>query len=224
MSFPRITCALAALVILTTSCVSPGEHRRLLDANRDLQAQLADLNRHQDQLGKENERLRSDVDRLSKSAVDADALRAKEERIDELLKRFGVNNSADLQNVEMIQTSEGAAFRVLGGVLFASGKADVTDQGRRTLQQLVEVLKGQGKRIRIDGHTDDEPITHSAWGTNLRLSVARSLAVADFLIQAGVPAGRIGVAGYGEHQPTMPGSSESARSANRRVEILMLDR
>ena len=72
--------------------------------------------------------------------------------------------------------------------------------------------------------------TFAAWSygqhlsTNLRLSVERSLAVADFLEHAGLPANRICVAGYGEHRPTEQAKDDAARQKNRRVEILMLDR
>jgi chemotaxis protein MotB len=193
-------------------------------ANQALQTQLAQLKEHQQGLAKENEQLKADLVRIGKTAADAEWVKAQKEKLDELLKRHGEGSTGAITGVDVIQTSEGVAFRVLGGVLFASGKADITDQGKKTLQQLIATLKGEGKRIRVDGHTDDEPITHSSWGTNLRLSVERSLAVAAFLIQSGVPADRVGVAGFGEHRPTKQGSTEEARAANRRVEILMLDR
>jgi outer membrane protein OmpA-like peptidoglycan-associated protein len=57
----------------------------------------------------------------------------------------------------------------------------------------------------------------------LRLSVERSLAVVDFLIKNGLPAERVGVAGFGEYRPTTAGDGEDAKQQNRRVEILMLD-
>jgi outer membrane protein OmpA-like peptidoglycan-associated protein len=49
------------------------------------------------------------------------------------------------------------------------------------------------------------------------------MAVADFLIKSGLPADRVGVAGFGEHRPAAAGTDDEARQRNRRVEILMLD-
>lgn len=223
MSTPRFTCVLATF-LLCASCVSPEEHRRSQSANQALQTQLDQLKDHQKGLAKENQQLKDDLVRIGKTAADAEWVKAQKEKLDELLKRYSEGASGAMPGVDLIQTSEGVAFRVLGGVLFASGKAEITEQGKQTLKQLIATLKGEGKRIRVDGHTDDEPITHSSWGTNLRLSVERSLAVAAFLIQSGVPADRVGVAGFGEHRPSKPGSTEAARAENRRVEILMLDR
>jgi chemotaxis protein MotB len=223
MSTPRLTCILA-LFLFSAACVSPEEHRKLQSANQALQTQLDQLKEHQKGLAQENDMLKADLVRLGKTAADAEWVKAQKEKLDELLKRYGDGTGTSMPGVEVIQTGEGVAFRVLGGVLFSSGKADITDQGKKTLQPLIATLKGEGKRIRVDGHTDDEPITHSSWGTNLRLSVERSLAVAAFLIQSGVPADRVGVAGFGEYRPSKQGSTEDARAANRRVEILMLDR
>ena len=103
-------------------------------------------------------------------------------------------------------------------------RIEVSDQGKQTLGQLIATLKQEGKRVRVDGHTDDMPIQHSQWGTNLRLSVERSMAVADFLIKSGLPADKVGIGGFGEYRPVEAAASDAARQKNRRVEILMLDK
>lgn len=223
MSSLRLHLAFASLVVLATSCVSPEEHRRVLSANDALKAQIAGLTEHQRQLGDENARLRSDVERLGKSAMDAQFLSQQKEKLEELLKRYQEGGSSAVPGVELVNTPEGLAFRVLGGVLFASGQNEITDQGRQILTQLCATLKQEGKRVRIDGHTDSEPITHSKWGTNLRLSIERSVAVADFLVKSGLPEERIAVAGYGQYRPAVEGDSGEAKAKNRRVEILMLN-
>jgi chemotaxis protein MotB len=215
----------AALLLVTAACVSPEEHRRLQSANAALQAQIAQWGEQQRNLTKENERLRADVERLGKQAADADWIREQKQKLDDLMKKYqeATPGGSGVEGVELVSTAEGLAFRVLGGLLFAPGRTEITEQGRQTLQQLIATLQQSGKRVRIDGHTDDQPIQHSQWGTNLRLSVERSLAVADFLQKAGLDANRIAVAGYGEHRPTAVGSSEDSRAKNRRVEILMLE-
>lgn len=214
---------LAALLLATAACVSPEEHRKATGANAALQATIASMSEHQRKLAAENESLRKSLEGLRAQAVDADALREKNARLDELLKRYQQGEPGSIPGVEFVRTPEGMAFRVLGGVLFAPGRIEITDQGQKTLLQLIPDLKRQGKKVRVDGHTDDQPIVHSQWGTNLRLSVERSLAVADFLIKNGLDAASVGVAGYGEYRPTEPGSTEASRQRNRRVELLMLD-
>ncbi|MEQ1633131.1 MAG: OmpA family protein [Planctomycetota bacterium] len=223
MSTKTRTLALAALFTMA-ACVSPEEHRRALGANQALKAEIASLTAAQHAISLENERLRSEMDRLGKQAADADWIREQKDKLDKLLSQYQSGGAGAVDGVELVRTSEGLAFRVLGGVLFSPGSIQISEQGKQTLGKLISTLKQEGKRVRIDGHTDDTPIKNSRWGTNLRLSAERALAVAEFLTQSGFAADQVGVAGYGEHRPTTAGSTEDSRQQNRRVEILMLDR
>jgi flagellar motor protein MotB len=223
MSSMKSTFGLAVL-LFAAACVSPEEHRRALNANTALQAELASLSETQRATQKENERLRADLDRLGKQAMDADFLRDQKAKLEDLLKRYEEGGVGKVEGVDLVRTPEGYAFRVLGGVLFSSGQAEISENGRKTLLQILTTLKQEGKRVRVDGHTDNEPISRSKWGTNLRLSVERSLAVADFLIKSGMAADSVGVAGYGEYRPAEAGKGADAQAKNRRVEILMLDK
>lgn len=211
-----------ALLPLMAACVSPEQHRQLQSANQQLQAQNASLRDAQRELGRQNDLLRSEIERLGKNVADAAWIAEQKAKLDELLKRYegGIGN---VEGVEVVRTAEGVAFRVIGGVLFAPGRNEISEQGKQTLGKLVSTLRSEGKRIRVDGHTDDTKIQHSRWGTNLRLSAERALAVADFLIQSGIAEDKVGIAGFGEWRPAVEGKDEVARQQNRRVEILMLD-
>jgi flagellar motor protein MotB len=213
------------VLLSAAACVSPKEHNEVLSANKALRAEIDSLAQTQQATQRENERLRGELERLGKQAADADWIREQKAKLDELLKQYPQGGGgSSMPGVEVVRTGEGIAFRVLGGVLFASGQNQISEQGQKTLQQLIATLQKEGKRVRVDGFTDDQPIQHSQWGTNLRLSVERSMAVAEFLIKAGLPAERVGVAGFGEFRPAVEGKTEDARQKNRRVEILMLDR
>ncbi|MBM4063178.1 MAG: hypothetical protein FJ265_19085 [Planctomycetes bacterium] len=218
------TTVLAALLVVAAACVSPETHRRVLNEKDNLQSQNAAMLESQKVLAVENERLRNEVADLGRRAADAAWIDEQKRKINELLeKQFGKGSLNAQNGIEVVSTPEGTAFRIAGGVLFASGRNEISEQGRRTLQELVRSL--EGRRLRIDGHTDDQQIDKSSWGTNLRLSVERAMAVAEFLIQsAGVRAENVAVGGFGEYRPAAPGSDDASRQKNRRVEILMLER
>ncbi|MCR9248298.1 MAG: OmpA family protein [bacterium] len=208
--------------LLLAACVSPEAHRRVVGANSALQAQLAQMHESQKNLALENDRLRRRVDELGKNAVDAQWVKEKKAQLAELLKKYGSGAPNPVDGVELVSTPEGYAFRVAGGVLFSPGRNDLSDSGRQALGQILPELRG--RRIRIEGHTDDTPIQRSRWGTNLRLSMERAMAVADHLTKgAGLDADKISVAGYGEYRPADPAGTDAARQKNRRVEILLLD-
>ena len=217
------TLTLAALV-MAAACVSPEAHREVVGANNKLQAQIAEMANSQKVLAAENERLRNENNELRGRAVDAAFLDEQKKKVADLLARMGAGTpGGGTEGVEVVQTAEGIAFRVAGGVLFSSGQAALSEQGRKTLAEIGKQL--EGRSIRIDGHTDDTPIQQSQWESNLHLSVARSLAVAKFLTHdAGLKADRVSVAGYGEYRPAATGTDDVSRRKNRRVEILMLEK
>ncbi len=110
---------------------------------------------------------------------------------------------------------------------FPSGSATLNEKGRSSLAKVAEILKKDyGDRILwVEGHTDDQPLrrTKQKWGTNLRLSVERAMAVSTYLSGSlGIDSSRIRVSGYGEWAPKVPNDSKQHRSENRRVEILIL--
>ena len=221
----RSTFATAALtcLFLFASCVSTEEHNRVLGANGSLQAEMASLKQTWRALSQENDRMRGELTRLGAQAADADWIREQKAKLDELLKQYQQGSPSSVPGVELVRTGEGLAFRVMGGVLFSPGRIEISEQGRQTLKQLIGTLQSQEKRIRVDGHTDDTPIVNSPWKTNLRLSAERAISVADFLVANGLPADKVGIAGFGEHRPSVAAATDEARLQNRRVEILMLD-
>jgi chemotaxis protein MotB len=214
------TVTLAAM-LLAAACVSPEAHREVVGANSRLQAQIADMAGAQKTLSAENARLREENRDLATRAADAAWIAEQKQKLSGLLEKYGAGTPSAAGGVELVQTSEGYAFRVAGGVLFSPGSNSLTEQGQRTLQELAAQL--QGKRVRVEGHTDDTPIQRSQWGTNLRLSAERALVVADFLTgSAGLKAADVSIAGYSQYRPAVEGTDDAARQKNRRVEILML--
>jgi outer membrane protein OmpA-like peptidoglycan-associated protein len=105
-------------------------------------------------------------------------------------------------------------------VRFDFDKADVKPEYRDMLNRIAGILMTlKGYAIAVYGYTDDI-------GTqkyNLQLSQRRAEAVRDFLVQAGISPTIMTTKGFGKSDPRVPGDSEQARAANRRVEIGIVD-
>ena len=157
--------SILALVAALSACVSPEAHHNVLSANDALQKQLADLERVYNAKAEELVRVTEQNAALSKRVHDAQWIKEQKEKLRRLLKELGPTGRAKVPGVTVIETAEGTALQVKGEVLFASGKDALTDQGRQILKQLVPHLSSN--RIRVDGHTDDDPISRSTWRTNL---------------------------------------------------------
>lgn len=215
-------CVMASTAIVLVGCVSQDDYRRALADIAHLRSQRDALAKHTDELRAENARMSEQVQRLGANAADAAWIQEQKDKLAELLRDFN-GTGEPIPGVTFRSGAEGLVVDVQGEVLFGSGRAEITTDGAQTLRQLAPMLIRRGQQIRIEGHTDIDPIRNSPWRTNLRLSTERSLAVAEALIAAGVPAEKVGIAGYGEHRPSTPGSDDLAKQKNRRVEILLIE-
>ena len=78
--------------------------------------------------------------------------------------------------------------------------------------------------MRVDGHTDSNPIHTAQFASNWELSSARALSVVHYLITQGVPPERLVAAGFGEFQPIDPSDDEIGFRRNRRIELKLTSR
>jgi chemotaxis protein MotB len=135
---------------------------------------------------------------------------------------------AENENIRVV----GDRFLLPSELLFASGSADLGEEGQRELDKLAGVLLDVVERIpddidwilRIDGHTDRVPINTPRFPSNWELSTARAVAVVRYLAEQGVPARRMVAAGFGEFFPVADGTSADALQQNRRIELKLTDR
>ena len=112
-------------------------------------------------------------------------------------------------------------------VLFDSGQAQVKPAGVLVLKQVADVLnKITDKQIRIEGHTDNVPISsklQDRFKTNWELSTARATTVVRYLIDhGGVDRQYLSAVGYADTHPIASNDTEEGRSSNRRIEIVLV--
>jgi flagellar motor protein MotB len=116
-------------------------------------------------------------------------------------------------------------------VLFDSGQAELRPAARQMLVELAQVLErseAKDLKVMVVGHTDNQRIVgvsaRDKYPNNFYLSTARALAVADVLRGQGLNDQRIGIAGFGSHEPVADNQSAVDRQKNRRVEIFVMPR
>lgn len=108
-------------------------------------------------------------------------------------------------------------------LLFSSGSDELTPQARNVIRQVGEALVTLPNYIRVEGHTDNLPINTARFPSNWELSVLRASNVVHVLHEeAGVPADRLSIIGYGEYRPLVPNEDSGSRAMNRRVDIVIL--
>jgi OmpA-OmpF porin, OOP family len=100
-------------------------------------------------------------------------------------------------------------------VNFASGSAEIPADAMPTLETAAEILKDDGRNLRIVGHTDSTGNPDA----NRTLSASRAEAVYNFLISKGVNPGSLSFYGLGQDQPIADNNTEEGRAKNRRIEF-----
>lgn len=136
---------------------------------------------------------------------------------------------SDRENIRIV----GDRFVFQSEVLFASGGDQINDAGREEMAKLADALLDLAREIppeinwvlRVDGHTDNVPLSGSGrFRDNWELSAQRAISVVKFLVEQGVPADRLVAAGFGEYQPLDTADTPEARARNRRIELKLTER
>jgi chemotaxis protein MotB len=128
------------------------------------------------------------------------------------------------RQIETTVARRGLVIRLLTDrVLFDSGQATLKAQSHAVLSRISDLLRTSSGAapIQVEGYTDNVPIRNSIFPTNWELSTARATSVVRFLIGARVTKQRLSAAGYADLHPVSSNHSDSGRSRNRRVEIVL---
>jgi len=126
-------------------------------------------------------------------------------------------------NIEVERLRGQLTVRALDQILFDSGSAEIKPRGRKVLAGLAEQIKKiEAHTVRVDGHTDDRPISNARFPSNWELSSARAVTVVRFFQEAGINPDRLSVGAYGPFHPLADNGTPEGRKRNRRIEIVLV--
>ena len=134
----------------------------------------------------------------------------------------------DRQDIEIV----GDRFAMQSEIFFESGSADLNPEGSQQLDKITTAIREIAAEIpddipwvlRVDGHTDANPIQTPQFPSNWYLSSARAIAVVNYLTSKGVPENRLVAAGFGQFHPLADGASTADNRRNRRIEFKLTER
>jgi chemotaxis protein MotB len=125
--------------------------------------------------------------------------------------------------VVMRVTPEGFVISLNELGFFNSGQAVLLPGAAPKIQRIAKVLSLHGLDLRVEGHSDDQPIHTAQFRSNWELSTARALAVMTLLVDdSGFDPQKISVAGYGEYRPIADNATPEGRRMNRRVDLVVV--
>jgi chemotaxis protein MotB len=215
------------------------KQRRLTSDKQSLETQLADelekakeLSTRIDKLHadmaavtKDKSRLQSSVEEMTRALAELEKRRAEAEgRIAEfknLISRFRSLIDAGKLKVKIV---EGRMVVVLAtDILFASGSASLSKEGKTAIAEVGQVLASIPKRgFQVEGHTDNVPIASAQYPSNWELASSRAITVLKSMVEAGLPGERISAASFADTRPVASNDSKETKAQNRRIEIIIV--
>jgi len=137
-------------------------------------------------------------------------------KMDKKQKELEALQNAKVQEVTDANGLKGILVTFDGGILFATGKSDLSATAQSSLSDFATKMSNMTDTdITIWGHTDNT----GSLATNQALSLARAQSVATYLTGKGIASSRITTAGKADTMPVASNDTAAGKAQNRRVEI-----
>ena len=148
-------------------------------------------------------------------------------------KEFGAMHQGEMEThvkaldaepgVGVVSTEDGAIITLANTIVFGTGIADITPGAFPILDRIAEIIKKTSMPVRVEGHTDNDPIHTERFPSNWELSTARAVNVVKYFASLrGISPKRLSAVGYGDSKPIFPNDSVVNKAKNRRVEIVLV--
>ena len=139
-----------------------------------------------------------------------------------------LNKKLKKQFVSLQQTKDLLRVTFVNSLLFDSGSARLREKGLEALLSVAEFLQKQkDKVIRVEGHTDNQPIKGNLldrYPSNWELSSARAVSIVKFLESNNISPARMSATGHSFYRPVASNDTGDGRAKNRRTDILLSNR
>ncbi|MBM7543000.1 flagellar motor protein MotS [Amphibacillus cookii] len=180
----------------------------------------ADLNQQQEEFDNFKQNL------FEEDGLDEDELESDQESLEELLEEIeDFLEENQLQEViSANRTDQGVVLILQERILFDTGEAVIKSEGEPFLDKVALLLSNIPNSVRVEGHTDNRPISTPAFPSNWELSGARASSVIRHIVDANdFNEDRFIAVGFGDTRPVAPNDSPDNWQRNRRVEIVILE-
>ncbi len=200
---------------------------RDVQSDVQLQALGSQLNTALARVAAEEKRRREleQAERIRLEAETKDLARYKSEFFGQLRDLLGREEGVRIVGDRFVFSSE---------VLFQTGDAELSAEGRAQIARIAAILKRVSDDIppeidwviRVDGHTDNQPLSgFGRYRNNWELSQGRALSVVRYMSEGlGISPNRLAANGFGEFQPINPANTPAAWAQNRRIELKFTER
>jgi peptidoglycan-associated lipoprotein len=132
----------------------------------------------------------------------------------------GTDTPLEAFPLDSFSEAAGSDADVLKNIYFDYNKYNIKANEEEIINSIANWLRDKPKtHLLIEGHCDERGSNEY----NMALGEQRALAVRQFIVDKGIPAGRLQTISYGEEKPVEKGHDEAAWSKNRRAHFLVAE-
>ncbi|MCB9673958.1 MAG: OmpA family protein [Alphaproteobacteria bacterium] len=189
------------------------------------ESQLSDMREKNAKMLKDKGALAGEIDAMKLALAELQARKAQADArlkdFQDLLARFKKLIDSGTLQVKIVDGRMVVAMAT--DVLFASGSATLSKEGKEALTSVTEILASiPDRQFQVEGHTDNDPIATAQFPSNWFLASTRALNVVDHMLANGMSPDRISGASFGEFRPVAENDTKDHKSLNRRIEIVVV--
>lgn len=155
----------------------------------------------------------------AEAEAEARRLEAVQAKLLAALRRAGLE-----KDVQTVIDERGLVVSLVSRhVVFEPDVAQLSRRGERVVGTLARVLVDVPNDLRVDGHTNQEPVKPRFFATDWDLSAARAVTVLRRLNElGGVPKSRLSLSAFGHERPLVDPATPGSQEVNKRVDIVVL--
>lgn len=126
--------------------------------------------------------------------------------------------------LEIKMEDRGLVVSLQQAAFFPSGDDAIDPETYKSIDKIASIFRDTSNPIRLEGHTDSQPIHTERFHNNWELSSSRAIAMLDLLsTHFKIPHERLAVVGYADTVPKVSNATPEGRAKNRRVDIVILN-
>ena len=124
--------------------------------------------------------------------------------------------------VTVLSEKSNIVIRLSGAGMFKSGSDKMNAEFEGPVNRVAEALKSEKGTVLIVGHSDSTPVGSGRFKSNEELSQARADKVLEMIAPVIGDPSRLMAEGRGAKEPIADNATREGRTANRRIEILLV--
>ena len=169
---------------------------------------------------------------LTASRAELEELRAEHAEAEKRLAAFKsltekFRKMIDSGKLQIVLRHGRMVVKLPAGVLFASGSAELSKEGKDALREVAAILQA-GPRSPLHGrgphrqHADHQRLPRRRSRTTSSCRRRARSPSPQQLVASGMPPARLVAAGYAEHEPVRENTTEAGVRRTRRIEIVLM--